>query len=175
MLPIQILLVNLLSDFPLIAVATDRVDAEELRKPKLYQLNQVILLIFLLGFVSTIFDFIFFGIFHKANPSLLQTLWFIESILTEILLIFSIRTRHFFLNTKRPSYYLMLFSILTFIVTIFLPFTNVGKELFHFTSPPISGILIVLMLLISYFIVSELVKLVYFWRWKPKIKPPFKI
>ena len=175
MLPIQILLVNLLSDFPLIAVATDRVDAEELKKPKLYQLNQVILLIFLLGFVSTIFDFIFFGIFHKTNPSLLQTLWFIESILTEILLIFSIRTRHFFLNTKRPSYYLMFFSILTFIVTIFLPFTNVGKELFHFTSPPISGILIVLMLLVSYFIVSELVKLVYFWRWKPKIKPTFKI
>jgi Mg2+-importing ATPase len=168
MLPIQILLGNLLSDFPLIAIATDQVDIEELRKPKLYRINQVIWLIIFLALVSTFFDFIFFGIFHKAQPGIIQTLWFIESILTELMLVFAIRTRHFFLNTKRPSITLLFLTILDAIVIVLLPFTNFGKEFFHFVSPPISLLLIVFSLVISYFIVSEIVKLVYFRYWKNK-------
>lgn len=162
MLPIQILLVNLLSDFPLITVATDKVDIEELRKPKFYQLNQIILLIVFLGLVSTIFDFLFFGIFYKAGASLLQTLWFIGSILTEIVLIFSIRSRHFFLKAKSPSASLLFFSLLAILITLTLPFTNFGRNLFHFVVPQTSALLTVLALIISYFIVSEIVKLIYF-------------
>ncbi len=168
MLPTQILLVNLLSDFPLISVASDNVDVEELKKPKFYLLNKVFLLIILLGFVSLIFDFIFFGIFHKVQPALLQTLWFIESILTEIVLIFSIRTSHFFLKARKPSFLLIAISFFVFLITIILPFTNFGKEILHFTSPPLPALLIVLSLIIGYFIVSEIVKLVYFRRWKIK-------
>ena len=167
MLPTQILLVNLLSDFPLIAVASDNIDAEELRKPKLYQLKSFILLIMLLALTSSVFDLIFFGIFHKVQPSLLQTLWFIESILTEIFLIFSIRTSHFFAKTKPPSLPLIIISFLTVILTILLPFTYFGQETFHFISPPIKGLLITLFLVLSYFIVSEIVKLLYFRYRKP--------
>lgn len=167
MLPVQILLGNLLSDFPLIAIATDYIDTEELRRPKLYQLNKVISLIILLALVSTVFDFIFFGIFYKSQPAVIQTLWFIESILTEILLIFSIRTRHFFLKTKRPSFPLLFFTLLDAIIIISLPFTNFGRATFHFISPPILSLLIVLSLIFSYFIASEIVKLVYF-RYRQK-------
>jgi len=162
MLPIQILLGNLLSDFPLIAIATDQVDVEELRKPKSYQLHRVMWLVVLLALVSTIFDFIFFAIFYKVKPEIMQTLWFIESILTEISLIFLIRTRHFFLNTRRPSLPLILFTFLDAILIILLPFTNFGKEFFHFVSPPISSLFIVIFLVFNYFIVSEIVKLIYF-------------
>lgn len=162
LLPIQILFINLLSDFPLIAIATDKVDLEELKKPKFYQLNRAVSLIVLLALVSTVFDFIFFAIFYKAGVALLQTLWFIESILTEIFLIFSIRTRGFFLKAKLPSLPLIIFSLLTILITIFLPFTNLGKDFFHFVSPSTSAFLIVISLVISYFIVSEIVKLVYF-------------
>jgi len=165
MLPPQILLVNLLSDFPLIAVASDKVDVEELKKPKLYQLNKFILLIFLLALTSTIFDFIFFGIFHKVQPALLQTLWFIESILTEIVLIFSIRTFRFFVKAKLPSLSLMIIAFLTFLITILLPFTNFGKETFYFISPSLSSLSIVFILIIGYFITSEVVKLIYFRYW----------
>jgi len=168
MLPVQILLVNLLSDFPLISVASDRVDVEELRKPKFYQLNKLMLLIIFLALTSTIFDFIFFGIFHKVQASLLQTLWFIESILTEIFLIFSIRTRHFFLKAKAPSFPLIAISIFTILTTVLLPFTNFGKNTFQFVSPPIPSLLIVLSLVISYFLISEMVKLLYFRFWKIK-------
>jgi len=154
-----------LSDFPLISVASDKVDVKELKKPKLYQINKVVLLIIFLALISTIFDFIFFSIFyifHKVGPDLLRTLWFIESILTEIVLIFSIRTLHFFLKARKPSSLLMAISVIVFLVTIILPFTNFGKEILHFISPPLPALLIVLSLIIGYFIVSEIVKLVYF-------------
>ena len=173
MLPIQILLGNLLSDFPLIAVATDAIDVEELRKPKLYQLNKVIFLIMALALVSTIFDFIFFSIFHNYQPAIIQTLWFIESILTEILLIFSIRTRHLFFRTKRPSFTLMALAVVDAIFIVTLPFTNFGHEFFHFVSPPMTGLLIVFSLLCGYFVVSEAVKLIYF-RYRPMPLNHFK-
>ncbi|PIS39297.1 MAG: cation-transporting ATPase [Candidatus Nealsonbacteria bacterium CG08_land_8_20_14_0_20_38_20] len=169
MLPSQILLVNLLSDFPLIAVASDKVDIEELKKPKLYQLNKIIMLIFLLALVSAVFDFAFFGIFRQVQPSLLQTLWFILSILTEIFLIFSIRSRKFFLNAKIPSLPLISISLLTLLVTISLPFSSFGQETLHFVPPSLFSLLIVFFLIISYFSVSEMVKLIYFHYWKPEV------
>ncbi len=162
MLPSQILLVNLLSDFPLIAVASDKVDIAELKKPKLYKLNKFISLIFLLALVSTIFDFAFFGIFRKVEPSLLQTLWFIESILTEIFLIFSVRSRQFFLKASFPSVPLLAIAFLTIFLTILLPFSGFGKEFFHLVSPPVFPLLIVAFLLVCYFAASEAVKLIYF-------------
>lgn len=171
MLPIQILLVNLLSDFPLIAVASDRVDVEELRKPKHYRLNKVIILIVILGLVSTIFDFIFFAIFHKLEPPTIQTLWYVESILTEIILIYSIRTSHFFLKAKRPSFPLLIASIVSISITIGLPFAYVGNKMFHFVRPALNSLLIVFMLIGSYFVLSEIIKLIYFKFWmKNKIK-----
>lgn len=168
MLPIQILLGNLLSDFPLISIVTDRVDTEELKKPKFYQLNKVLSLVIFLALISTIFDFIFFAIFYKVQPAILQTLWFIESILTEILLIFAIRTRNFFLKAKKPSLPLLALTSLDAIFIVALPFTNFGKTAFHFVSPPVPFLLIVFSLVISYFLISEMVKLLYFRYWKIK-------
>jgi Mg2+-importing ATPase len=110
MLPVQILLGNLLSDFPLISIVSDSVDIQELRKPKLYQLHNILPLIISLGLVSTVFDFIFFLIFYQHAPVIIQTLWFIESILTEILLIFIIRTRHPFWKARKPALALLFFA-----------------------------------------------------------------
>jgi len=167
LLPLQILLGNLLSDFPLISIVTDSVDIEELRKPKNYQLHNVLPLIISLGLVSTLFDFVFFLIFYKNSPMTIQTLWFIETILTEIFLIFVIRTRHLFWKAKRPSFALLLFTIIDGLVIIFLPFTKFGQRVFHFAAPPLSGLFIILLLLIAYIGLSELVKLIYFHYFKP--------
>jgi len=167
MLPVQILLGNILSDFPLISTATDSVDIEELRRPKLYQLHMVLPLIISLALVSTIFDFIFFAIFNKQPAGVIQTLWFIESILTEILLIFIIRTKHKFWKAKRPSFWLMSFAIIDFVFVIMLPFLSIGQEWFHFVTPPILSLLIVLLCTVFYFFASEAVKLIYFRYWSP--------
>jgi len=65
MLPTQILLENLFSDFPAITIATDKVDIDELKRPRAYQLKDYIPLILILAIVSSIFDFIFFAVFRK--------------------------------------------------------------------------------------------------------------
>ena len=168
MLPVQILLGNLLSDFPLISVATDSVDVEELRKPKMYQLNSVLPLIMTLAFISTIFDFIFFAIFYKQPPANIQTLWFIESILSELLLIFIIRTRHVAWKAKRPGSLLMMLSIIDAVFITLLPFFAIGQSIFHFVTPPLMPLFIVFGLLILYAAVSEITKLAYFRFWKPQ-------
>jgi Mg2+-importing ATPase len=162
LLPVQILLVNLLSDFPLIAVASDTVDIQELKRPKVYQLKRFVPLIILLAVVSSAFDLLFFAIFHRQPPALIQTLWFIESVLTELLLIFSIRTSGLFWQARRPSPLLLAFSVATIIATVALPFTGLGQKSFGFISPPLIPLLTVLLLLSSYFILSEIVKLSYF-------------
>jgi len=163
MLPIQILLVNLLTDFPLISIATDRVEAVELKRPKAYRLKEVIGLIVLLGGVSAVFDFLFFAIFRGKPPELIQTLWFEESILTEIVLIFSVRTRQVFWKANRPSLPLLGLTLVSGLITLILPFSNFGKEIFFFVTPSIFSLLLVFGLVVGYFIISEGVKLRYFY------------
>ncbi len=162
MLPVQILLGNILSDFPMIAIATDSVDIDELRRPKLYELSNVLPLIISLALVSTLFDFIFFYVFYRQSPSNIQTLWFIESMLTEIFLIFIIRTRGVFWKAKRPGLLLSALTIIDGILIITLPFLQIGHSLFHFINPPIIPLLVVFFLTLVYFAVSEFVKLIYF-------------
>jgi Mg2+-importing ATPase len=166
MLPVQILLGNLLSDFPLIAIATDSVDTQELRKPKMYQLHMMLPLIISLALVSTLFDFIFFTIFYRQAPGTIQTLWFIETILTEIFLIFIIRTRKVFWNAKKPGFWLLFFTIVDGIAIVALPFIPFGHTLFHFVTPPLLGLLVVFFLVGAYFAASEMVKLIYFHYFK---------
>jgi len=171
MLPAQILLVNLLSDFPLISLAGDSVDVEELRKPKMYRLNQIFPLIIFLAIISSIFDFTFLGIFYGQKESLIQTLWFTMSVLTEISLIFSIRTRRFFLTAKKPAGFLIFLSILTSTLTLILPFTNFGKNFFHFTSPLPSSLLTIFSLILAYLFASEIVKQIYYGHLKKRLTP----
>jgi len=168
MLPVQILLGNLLSDFPLISIATDSIDIEELKKPKIYQLHNVLPLIISLALVSTVFDFIFFSIFFRQSPAIIQTLWFVESILTELLLIFIIRTRGKFWKAVRPSFWLFFFTIIDGIFIVSLPFLKIGQNWFHFVALPILPLLTVFFLVGCYFAVSETVKLAYFKYWRPK-------
>ena len=158
-LPIQILLINLLSDFPMIAVATDSVDSEELQRPKSYDVKKIALVATLLGLVSTVFDFVFLGVFFHSGPQVLQTMWFLESILTELLFLFSIRTRGVFWKAKRPSTPILWLTVLAAIVTITLPFTHIGQTEFHFARPQAWAMAALFIIVILYFAASECVKL----------------
>jgi Mg2+-importing ATPase len=162
MLPVQILLVNMLSDFPLITVATDSVDASELKKPKAYRLDKVVGLIISLAIVNSLADLIIFFLFRDQGQSMVQTVWFVEGILTEIALIFAIRTRFAFFRAKAPSLALIALSIITSAVTIILPFTKIGQEAFHLAEPNSFALLAIMVLVGGYFVVSETVKLAYF-------------
>lgn len=162
MLPLQILLLNLLSDFPMIAVATDNVDDDELRKPKSYNIREITLLATIFGIISSIFDFMTFLIFHRFGPQVLQTCWFIESILTELIFIINIRTKVFVFKGKMPSKPLLGLIIVAALLTIIIPFTAFGHDIFQFTSIKLSYLLVILAIVVVYFCLNEIIKRYYY-------------
>jgi len=161
LLPIQILLLNLLSDFPMIAIATDTVDAEELEKPKNYQVHNVVLMATLFGVVSSVFDFILFGALYRVSPEYLQTAWFLLSLTTEVILIFSLRTRFSFFKTKCASWVLVSLSLLVLVIAFALPFIPFAREALHFVVPTPQLFLFVGVLVVGYFLATEAVKSFY--------------
>ncbi len=167
MLPIQILLLNLLSDTPMIAVSSDGVDEDEITSPKRYDVREIVILAMILGVISMIFDFIFFAKFYRMAPSVLQTNWFIGSVLTEIIFVFSIRTKSFFLKGSRPSKLLLALSILVPLITVSLPFTLIGQTVFQFTPPTPKDLGVIFALAACYFACTEVVKVLYY---KAKLK-----
>lgn len=161
MLPLQILLVNLLSDFPMISVATDNVDEELLITPKRYNLRSFAISALTFGIISTAFDFVLFSSFIKSGEARLQTYWFIESILSELLFLFSIRSKRPFFATKRPSKPLVYLTIFTILFTITIPMTKAGRDLFGFIKPTASGLFVVFAIVFTYLLSNEAVKLVF--------------
>lgn len=162
MLPIQILMVNLLSDFPMISVATDNVDQESLKYPRVFDLKNFAGVALVLGAVSTIYDFALFGLFRGFPPGVLQTAWFVGSILTELVFIFSIRTRFFFLKGKRPSITLLLLAIFAAVVTIALPLTYFGATYLKFAHLTTQQYVIIFSLVTAYFSTTEVIKVLYY-------------
>jgi len=162
MLPLQILLVNLLSDFPMISIATDTVDEEELDMPGRYDLKEIVLIATLLGVISTVDDFAFFAVFVGQGEKVLQTCWFIGSILTELVFLFSIRTRLPFFRASRPSLSVMVLTAVAAAATIILPYTSIGQAMFSFTPPSLPSLAIILGLVAAFFVTAELVKLSYY-------------
>jgi Mg2+-importing ATPase len=162
LLPLQILLINLLTDFPMIAVATDSVEDEELKSPRTYEIKEIALIGTILGIVSSFFDFIFFALFYKISPQVLQTNWFIGSVITELLFLFSIRSRLPIMKAKTPSMVLLGLSFIAFIVSISIPFTAVGRTVFDFITPSLWDIGLIFMIASLYLVATEVVKNLYY-------------
>lgn len=162
MLPLQILLLNLLSDFPMIALSGDNVEDDELAKPKNYEIKDVLIAALFFGLISTFFDFVFFALFSRISPEVLQTNWFIASTVTELLFIFSIRSRRFFLFARRPSFSLIYLTIPAAIAAIVIPFTSFGHNLFKFISPQPKHLLWILGISMLYLASTEIFKLIYY-------------
>lgn len=158
MLPVQILLVNLLSDMPMLALAADTVRLEDLKKPKHYSAKDVILTATVLGIVSSIFDFVTFATFRHLEPGNLQTLWFMESVLEELVFLYAARSTVSFFRAARPPFHLIMLSILAAGVAILTPFTRLGAELFRFAPPGLTQTLTVFGIVLVCFITTELVK-----------------
>ncbi|HET9670638.1 MAG TPA: magnesium-translocating P-type ATPase [Casimicrobiaceae bacterium] len=136
MLPVQILLNNLLYDVSETAIPFDRVDEAELRRPHAWDVREIRRFMLVLGPVSSLFDFATFGVLLLlgASVALFQTGWFIESIATQVLVIFVIRTRRNPLRS-RPHPLLVATSLGVIAAALALPFTPLGP-LVGFVAPP---------------------------------------
>jgi P-type Mg2+ transporter len=167
---IQLLLLNLLTDFPMIAIAMDNVDKDDIRKPQTHNIHEVVSMAVVLGLVSTIFDFVYFAIFYPHGAEALQTYWFIGSAVTELLLIYSVRTKLIFFKAKIISKTVALLTLPAIFATFIIPFSVFGQNMFKFIVPEFKYILLILAVALSYFVVTEIMKhLFYFWysKWKP--------
>lgn len=167
MLPVQILLLNLLSDFPMISIAADSVDEAELARPRGYQVGELTGVAMLLGAVSTLFDFAFFGYFVRfAEPALLQTMWFMGSVLTELVLLFSIPTALPFWRSTPPSGTVLWLTLLVMATAVALPFIAPARALFGFVAPAPEHLVMALGLVALYFVSTEAAKLLFYRYWE---------
>jgi len=162
MLPIQLLLINLLTDFPLISIATDNTDAAELKRPKRDRLNEVAWLAVFLGIFSTIFDLMFLSRFYHADPEILRTNWFMYCIFTGLLFFYSIRTKMFMLTAARPSNPLIIMSTASVLITLWIPYTNFGAHFFHFVPPTFVQLRWTFGIAVAYVMGMEAAKLIFY-------------
>jgi Mg2+-importing ATPase len=161
MLPLQLLFLDLVADFPLIAISTDAVTYQELKKPLHYSTKDIALVTFLFGLISSPFDFMIFA-FFKSDAATLQTSWFMTSALKQFVLIFSLRTTLPFWRAHRPSLLLCGLCVAMATVVIGLPFTAFGQKFFLFKCPTMHDLFIIFAVVIAYFITTESVKLLYY-------------
>lgn len=158
MLPIQILLLNLLSDVPLIAIATDYVSSKDLQVPSRYNIREIVWIAMIFGIVSTVFDFIFFSLFYREGAAILQTNWFLGSLLTELVFVFSIRSLLPFYRAGFPSRPLVVLTLIAVSIGIALPFTVLGQTLFNFVVPTTAHLMVIAVVTLTYFVATEVVK-----------------
>ena len=158
MLPKQLLLLNLLSDFPMMAIAFDRVSKAEIERPQHYNFKSLYIIFITLGLVSTVFDFMWFALFYKISPGVLQTNWFIASVITEIVLLFSIRSLLPIEKAGWPSKWIILLSGGAILLTLALPFIPVTAAFFEFVAPTGGHLVLIVALTFVYLVTTELVK-----------------
>lgn len=169
MLPIQVLLLNLLSDFPMMSISSDTVDDDELKSPRGYEVSELLAVAVVLGVTSMFFDFAFFGYFAQFNDEkILQTMWFMGSILTELFVLFSIRTTLPMWKAKRPSALVIWLTGIMATITVVLPFIPLAQEWFNFMRPTAPLLFAGLILVILDVVFTEAVKLMFYRYWGGK-------
>jgi P-type Mg2+ transporter len=160
MLPVQILLNNLLYDVSELTIPVDRVDHEYLAHPKHWDTDFIRNFMWVVGPVSSIFDILTFLIMLKvfeAGEALFHTGWFIESIATQVLVIFVIRTRASPF-ASRPAPLLVATSIAVVAAAALVPWTPLAAY-FGFVPPPLAFYGAVAAMVASYLVLVQWVKL----------------
>jgi Mg2+-importing ATPase len=165
LLPKQVLLTNLMTDFPEMTIGTDNVDPELVRKPRHWDIKLIRKFMLTFGLLSTLFDFLTFGFLIfvlNATTTQFRTAWFMESVISASLIVLVIRTRKTFLRS-RPSKFLLISTAAVIVATLILPLIAGFSEFFGFTALDSSFYLSIALIVTLYIIGAELVK-AFFYR-----------
>ena len=165
MLPTQILLNNILYDISEIPIPLDEVDDCETITPKVLDLNFIRYFMLVIGPISSVFDFLTFYLLlsvFEADEKLFQTGWFVESLCTQVLVIFIIRTRGSPFRS-RPHPILTMTSLLVVLLAVCLPLMPIGQY-FGFVAPTLHFYEMLLALVLLYLTMVQVVKH-FFYRW----------
>jgi Mg2+-importing ATPase len=164
MLPSQILLNNLLYDTSQLAIPTDNVDEEQLRRPSHWDIRFIRRFMMVFGPLSSIFDFVTFGVMLwvlHAGPTEFRTGWFVESLATQTLVIFAIRTRRVPFFRSRPSLPLAAAAVGVAAVGALLPATPLAHEL-GFSALPATFFVALALMVASYLLLIEFGKRLFY-------------
>jgi Mg2+-importing ATPase len=149
-------------------IPLDEVDGEITDKPEHWDLHFIRNFMLVLGPVSSVFDFLTFGllllVFH-ADEALFHTGWFIESLATQVLVIFVLRTRRNPLKS-RPHPLLATTSVTVVVLAVALPFTSLGAW-FGFVPPSATFLLAIAGLTVSYLLLAQGAKWAFYRLWPP--------
>ncbi|MFE3848706.1 magnesium-translocating P-type ATPase [Flavobacterium sp. LB3P45] len=163
MLPKQILLTNFITDFPYLTIASDNVDQEQLNRPGKWNLKLIRNYMIIFGLHSSIFDVITFLILYyllKVKESAFQTAWFVESILSELFILFIIRTHKNFFKS-RPGKYLFILSLIGLVLTLILPYLPFADKV-GISPLPFLNMIIMLIIVAIYILTADLLKVWFF-------------
>ena len=164
MLPSQILLNNLLYDSSQLAIPTDRVDDEQLHAPSHWNIAFIRRFMFTFGPISSLFDFLTFGLMLgvlHAGPVEFRTGWFVESLATQTLIIFAIRTRRVPFFRSRPGLVLTLAAFAVVAVGVTLTVSPLAHQL-GFTTLPWQFFTALVLFTIVYLLLVEMMKTVFY-------------
>jgi Mg2+-importing ATPase len=164
MLPLQILVNNLLYDFSQVPIPTDDVDPEQIAAPRPWSMRDLTRFILFIGPCSSVFDYTTylallygFGCWDPHRAPLFQTGWFVESLLTQTLIIHVIRTNRIPFLQSRASIPLMITTAAVMLVGLWLPFSPFGSVLGFTALPPLYWPLLA-MTVFAYMVLTQFVK-----------------
>ena len=155
----QILLNNFLSDIPAVGVADDHVDPELIERPRRWDMRFIGRYMTCFGLLSSAFDFLTFGVLLwvlRTPAETFRTAWFLESLLTELVIALVVRTRRPFFKS-RPGPLLLAATVILVAVTPFIPYLPFAK-LFDFVPIPATLTLALIAITVGYVIAAELTK-----------------
>ena len=161
MLPIQVLTNNLLYDLSQVPIPSDAVDEEQVARPRPWNIDEIKRFVLFIGPISSIFDYTTFFVmlwifkcWDPARASVFQTGWFVESLVTQTLIIHVIRTNKIPFLQSRASLALTLTSVSVIALGIFLPYSPIASSLGFTPLPPLYWPLLLLTLL-AYMLLTQ--------------------
>ena len=170
------LLTNLIYDFAQTGLPLDNVDPEAIERPIHWDIRLIERFMIVIGPISTLFDVATFALlllFFHATETFFRTGWFVKSLVTQILMIFAVRTRRS-LFASRPHRLVVGLALGTAALTLALPFLPVIGRWFEFVYLPASYFGFLLVIVAAFLVVTELVKRAFYARMAPPVNWPVK-
>lgn len=167
LLPKQILLTNLLTDFPEMTIATDNVDDEMINYPRRWDIRAIRKFMITFGLVSSVFDYLTFGLLLlvlHAKEGEFRTGWFLESVISASVIVLVIRSRKPFFRSQ-PGKYLLIATLSIAVITLILPFTPLGT-VFGFSPLSLSTLILIMVIVVFYIFTAEFVKTIFYKKVK---------
>jgi Mg2+-importing ATPase len=160
----QILLNNFLSDVPAVGIANDAVDPELIDRPRRWDMRFIGRYMVEFGAVSSLFDFVMFGVLllvFRAGPDLFRTGWFVESLLTELVIALVVRTRRPFFRS-RPGNVLLWSTVILVALTLAIPYLPLVRVFGFVALPP--GLVVTVVGITALYVAATEVTKAWFYR-----------